>query len=129
MAVSNCPSAEAHPQVVADYIRKEVTLGRFIGPFTPERVPAGTHLSKFGVIPKGHIPGKWRLIMDLSSPKGLSVNDGIAPPLCTLRYVTVDEIAAVAATLGRGAKLDIESAYRTQFEIQREGCTVDPDSI
>ena len=114
-AVSNCPSAEAHPQVVADYIRKEVTLGRFLGPFTNESVPAGTHLSKFGVILKGHTPGKWRLITDLSSPKGLSVNDGIAPPLCTLRYVTVDEIAAVAATLGRGAliaKLDIESAYR-----------------
>ena len=53
--------------------------------------------------------------MDLSSPKGLSINDGIAPPLCILRYVTVDEIAAVAATLGCRAliaKLDIESAYR-----------------
>ena len=67
------------------------------------------------MIPKCHTPGKWRLIVDLSSPKGWSVNDGIAPSLCSLRYVTVDEIAAVAATLGRGAliaKLDVESAYR-----------------
>ena len=69
MAVSNCPSAEADPQVVADYIRKEVTLRRFLGPFTHESVPAGTHLGKFGVIPKGHTPGKWCLITDLSSQK------------------------------------------------------------
>ena len=68
-AVSNCPSAEADPQVVADYIRKEVTLRRFLGPFTHESVPAGTHLGKFGVIPKGHTPGKWCLITDLSSQK------------------------------------------------------------
>ena len=36
-------------------------------------------ISPFGVIPKGHTPGKWRLIVDLSSPKGGSVNDGIPP--------------------------------------------------
>ena len=70
---------------------------------------------QFGVIPNGHTPGKWHLITDLSSLKGQSVNDGIAPPLCSLRYVTVDDIAAAAAALGHGAlitKLDVESAYR-----------------
>ena len=34
-------------------------------------------MSRFGVISKPHQPGKWRLITDLSSPKGASVNDGI----------------------------------------------------
>ena len=113
-STGNCPSAEAHPQIVVEYIQKEVMLGRFIGPFTAGAIPH-MQLSKFGVIPKGHTPGKWRLITDLSSPKGQSVNDGIAPPLCSLRYVTVDDIAAAAAALGRGAliaKLDVESAYR-----------------
>ena len=73
------------------------------------------HISKFGVIPKGHTLGRWRLITDLSSPKERSVNDGIASALCSLCYVTVDQIAAVAANLGRGtliAKLDVESVYR-----------------
>ena len=114
-ASSNCPSAEAHSQVVVAYIEKEVALGRFLGPLSSRDAPPQTHLSRFGVIPKGHVPGKWRLITDLSFPGGLSINDGIAPPLCSLRYVTVDEIAMVAARLGRGAliaKLDVESAYR-----------------
>ena len=114
-ATRNCPSAEAHPQVVTDYIAKEVSLGRFLGPFSITDAPPLTHLSKFAVIPKGHTPGKWRLITDLSLPKGQSVNDAIAPPICSLHYVTVDEIATVAAGLGHGAliaKLDVEAAYR-----------------
>ena len=114
-AESNCPSAAAHPQVITEYIEKEDSLGCFLGPFHHGDAPTNTHLNKFGVIPKGHTPGKWRLITDLSAPRGLSINDGIAPQLCSLRYVTVDEVAAVTTALGRGAliaKLDIESAYR-----------------
>jgi len=36
------------------------------------------HVSRFGVIPKRHQPVKWRLILNLSSPAGHSVTDGIA---------------------------------------------------
>ena len=73
------------------------------------------HVNRFGVIPKGHNTGKWRLITDLSYPPGYSVNDGIDPDLCSLSYCTVDHVAAVAAAYSRGAllaKIDIESAYR-----------------
>ena len=50
------------------------------------------HCSPFGVIPKKHKPGKWRLIIDLSAPEGSSVNDGIAKELCSLAYTSVDEV-------------------------------------
>ena len=73
------------------------------------------HVNRFGVIPKGHNTGKWRLITDLLYPPGYSVNDGIDPDLCSLSYCTVDHVAAVAAAYSRGAllaKIDIESAYR-----------------
>ena len=56
--------------------------------------------------------GKWRLILDLSSPEGASVNDGIEK---THSYATVDEAAGQEARLGRGtliAKVDIKTAYR-----------------
>ena len=72
-------------------------------------------MNRFGVILKGHNNGKWRLISDLSYPPGRSVNDGIDPDLCSLSYISVDQVAEVAAQLGRGAlmaKIDIESAYR-----------------
>ena len=68
-----------------------------------------------GIIPKGHTPGKWRLITDLSFPKGGSVNDGIDSQLCSIHYTSVDRVAASAQRLGKGAllaKLDIMAAYR-----------------
>ena len=81
----------------------------------PQPSPLPIHISRFGVIPKGHKPGKWRLITDLSHPSGKSVNDGIDQSLCSLSYTTVDEIAKVASSLGPGSimvKVDIESANR-----------------
>ena len=71
--------------------------------------------SSFGVIPKKGQPGKWRLIVDLSSPWGASVNDGISPDEFTLHYITVDQNIRSVSRLGRGAlmaKFDVESAYR-----------------
>ena len=112
---ANMLSANAHPGVVTDYIQKELSLGRMLGPFQSTDHLPPLHFNRFGVIPKGHNTGKWRLITDLSFPQGHSVNDGIDPSLCSLAYTTVDDIAAVVAQLGKGAllaKVDIESAYR-----------------
>ena len=41
--------------------------------------------------PPKNIPGKWRLTADLSSPGGMSINDGILEELCSLSYVGVEE--------------------------------------
>ena len=43
------------------------------------------------------------------------MNDGIDPDLCSLSYLSVDQMAEVVAQFGRGAimaKINIESAYR-----------------
>ena len=67
------------------------------------------------VIPKKNQPGRWRLIVDLSSPHGSSVNDFIDPNLSSLSYVSVDDAAAHIWKSGPGtqlAKLDISEAYR-----------------
>ena len=108
----NLPSATEQEDVFARYLENEVTLGRIIGPFQP--CPAW-HINRVGVIPKGHTPGKWRMITDLSHPPAANVNDGINRELCTLSYITVEQVAAKLGELGRGAllaKVDIESAYR-----------------
>ena len=108
-------SAHMHRGVVTDYLQKELSLGRLLGPFQSTAMLPQLQINRFGVIPKGHNTGKWRLITDLSFPTGFSVNDGIDPLLCTLSYTTVDDIAAAVASLGTGAllaKVDIESAYR-----------------
>lgn len=67
------------------------------------------------MIPKKSQPGKWRLTIDLSHPKGGSVNDDINLALCSLTYTSVDEAANAIMELGPGtrlAKLDVQSAYR-----------------
>ena len=113
----NIPLAYMHPEVVDEYIQGELAAGNFIGPLSSPMLSNGQilHVSRIGVIPKGHNSGKWRLITDLSYPPQGSVNDGINPDVCSLEYTSVDRVAVAAWSLGRGAllaKLDIKSAYR-----------------
>ena len=60
-------SALENAGVVGQYLEEEARLGRIVGPIPLEWVPGGTQLSPIGVIPKSNQPGKWRLIVDLSS--------------------------------------------------------------
>ena len=109
----NMISAMEHREVVEKYLGEEREAQRVLGPFKRSLFPE-VHVSPFGVIPKAE-SGKWRLILDLSSPRGKSVNDGIARDLCSLSYVSVDDIATRVLELGRGAlvaKFDLKSAYR-----------------
>ena len=110
----NLRSAQDNPSVVEQYLSKELELGRILGPFNPQSF-GNIQISPFGVIPKSQL-GKWRLIVDLSSPEAESVNDGIDRPMCSLKYITVDDIVEnVIKCGGKGAllgKLDIQSAFR-----------------
>ena len=104
----NMASAALHPQVVEEYLSKEWSAGRIVGPL-PLQEFSFVQISPFGVIPKS-TPGKWRLILDLSSPHGKSVNDRIDRRLCSLTYTKVDEVANYVLQKGRGtllAKIDI----------------------
>ena len=64
-----------------------------------------THISPIGAIPKRNKPGKWRLIVDLSSPAGASINDGISPELSSISYVSVDHLSSLVLSVGKGAFL------------------------
>ena len=110
-AKANMKSAQENPAVVNQYIQRELACNRFIGPVNPSLV----NVNRFGVIPKRHQPGKWRLITDLSHPPGLSINDGIEPRLCSVHYSSVDEAVGLIREKGHAvflAKVDIENAYR-----------------
>lgn len=112
-ASRNKPSACAHPEMADAYLANEVSLGRVAGPFDSPPLP-GLHISSFGVIPKKGQPGKWRLIVDLSSPNWSSVNDGISPDEFTMEYIHVDHIIRMVSQHGPGAlmaKFDVAAAY------------------
>ena len=115
-ASRNLPLAYQQSQIVGEYLQQELAAGRMLGPL-PAILPDGqrVHINRVGVVPKGHTPGKWRMITDLSFPEGLSINDGVESALCSLEYTSVDRVAEVVAKLGLGtlmAKIDIKSAYR-----------------
>ena len=53
--------------------------------------------------------------VDLSCPRGSSVNDGIPTDPCSLQYASVDDAVAIIQQLGRDTqlvKLDLKDAYR-----------------
>ena len=109
----NFPSVRANSAQVSKYIRGEVELGRL------QEVKADARplmrCNPIGLIPKQSQPGKFRLIVDLSSPRGASVNQAIPAELCSLRYTSVPEAVSKILPYGRGAllaKLDLQSAYR-----------------
>ena len=111
-AKSNMPSARKSPGVVDNYLKVEIEEGLVLGPITQSD---SLHINRFGVIPKRHQTGKWRLIVDLSHPEGASINDGIPPERCSLKYPSVGDVVQIVHALGRGtqlAKWDIKNAYR-----------------
>ena len=112
-SIGNLASVKDQPQIVRDYLAEECAEGCVLGPLDPKSFPQ-VHTSRFGIIPKS-TPGKWRLIVDLSSPEGRSVNDGVAQDRCSLSYVGVDDAAREILAQGQGAllaKVDIKMAYR-----------------
>ena len=84
----------------------EVSLGRVAGPFHTPQLPL-LYVSSFGVIPKKGQPDKWHLIVDLSSPGGASVNDGIDSDEFTLHYISVDQVIRMVSQFGKGALMTI----------------------
>ena len=113
-AKKNLRSAMEHPDVVQEYLENEIREKRVIGPFDKGTIPLA-QVNRFGVIPKSHQPHKWRLIVDLSYPRGNSVNDGVPKDLCSMVYVTIDDAISKILELGPEAllaKIDIKSAFR-----------------
>ena len=112
-ALGNMRLVSEHRDVIEEYIHKEREAGRLLGPFQPSAFPE-VHVNPFGVSPKSE-PGKWRLIVDMSSPEGGSVNEGICKEWCSLPYISVDDVAHEVVKLGKGAlmaKFDLKAAYQ-----------------
>ena len=113
-ATRNLKSAADNPQVISTYLEREAALGRLHHIHPVPSSPA-IHVSPCGAIPKKHKPGKWRLIVDLSSPEGHSVNNAIPQELCSVTYASLDQAVAMTQPLGKGcllAKPDLREAYR-----------------
>ena len=68
-------SASLQPEVIDNYLLAKMDKDRIAGLF-PTPPLTILYTGQFGRIPKKHQPGKWHLMLDLSSQPG-GVNDGI----------------------------------------------------
>ena len=109
----NNSSAVNHSEAISRAIRLELDRGHTCGPFCTAPLP------DFRVNPLSariKSDGSARLILDLSQPRGDSVNDGIDPEAFTCTYTSVDDaISLIFDNGGRGAligKADIKHAFR-----------------
>ena len=109
----NLRSASTHEDKVSDAIDTEVLRGHTSGPFNSPPFPV-THCSPLGAVKKGS-SDKVRLILDLSQPRGKSVNEGIMDEYCSVKYVSFDEAVSLARACGVGsmmAKVDIRHEFQ-----------------
>ena len=101
-------SALKNPDKVLEKLAKESLKSRIA-------VLLKTPLSKtLGLVPKA-VTGKFRLIHDLSYPKGNSVNSLIPPENSEVKYDCIDNVIKLVKYFGRDSylgKTDVEDAFR-----------------
>ena len=110
---SNAASAsEAGPEVT-DAIAGWIVDGYAFGPVSEEDLPAGAKVS--GIMVRKKPNGAARVILNLSAPKGMSVNDGISSEDFPAVMSSTEAWLRVLNKIGVGAwmtKTDWASAYK-----------------
>ena len=125
----NHKGARDYPEFVRKFIQKECQEGRIIGPFKNNPLSVPLQVSPINTVPKSSEDER-RMIVDLSWPKGLSVNDGISKDfymgeVIDLHYASVEEVCRMVLEIGPGAviyKRDLRHAYRQISVDPRDFC-------
>ena len=94
----NTPSVTERADVISNFLSSQGRAGSMLGPLTSEDC-AGVITSHMAVIPK-KIPGKWRVIVDLSSTRNRSINDNLCCHLPHVSYASTDDAAMLMQFLG-----------------------------
>ena len=117
--LSSTDPAVAKPARLQSELRKklnsELSAGHVLGPYDRPPLP-DMQISPLYVVPKSE-PGKFRMIHNLSHPKGHAVNDNLQPHMCTVSYCSVADVVDYMQHRPRPnyylAKIDMKDAYRT----------------
>lgn len=112
-SIKNHKSALEHLDIVDEKIKKEMDKGRVKGPFDSH--PFENFIcSPIGLVPKKEL-GQFRLIHDLSYPKGASVNSNIPPEFSAVNYQNIETVIDIVQSYGHNclmSKSDIQEAFR-----------------
>lgn len=109
----NHQSAYLQAEFLDHYIHKELSQQRISGPFSTPPHPLFVS-SPLGIVPKKE-PNSYRVIHDLSFPKGSSVNDLIPNTLTSVQYEDFDFVTNMIVKAGQSAfiaNVDIQNTFR-----------------
>ena len=113
---SSCPqnllSARREMNGVSKAIQTELHRGHTSGPFNSPPFEI-FHCSPLGAVPKSD--GSFRLILDLSSPRGQAINEGISQERYSVVYSSFDDAVVIVRELGVSCfmgKIDVKHAFR-----------------
>lgn len=117
--VRNHAGARNYAKDIEKYIKKEIHYGAILGPFKSNPFSDQIVISPLNSVPKSNTEER-RVILDLSFPGGMSVNDGInkhyylEQPI-DLHYPRIDDFVEIIKQKGIGCKIfkrDLKRAYR-----------------
>jgi hypothetical protein len=117
---SNAPDAYENGRQVSDAVGVWLRKGLVTGPVQEDDLPAGAKVS--GIMTRTKPDGSVRIILNLSAPTGLSVNDGIDADQCPAIMSSTDQWLSVLNKAGRGcwmSKTDWADAYK-HIEVREE---------
>ncbi len=108
-----CPNSVKNLDILLPMISEEILMGRIAGPYV--RPPFKSYRCSPLFLVEKRQPGKYRLIFNLSYPKGTSVNDYVDPETASVQYAGID--AAIEMLLKFDgpiflAKADIHKAFK-----------------
>ena len=115
--IANHLSATRYPDQVSSYLDKEKSLGAILGPLSS---PPCDHFHCFPLLTRPKDGDKCWVILNLSYPKGNSVNDHVDKQhfdhnKFILIFPTIDDIANEIVSIGKDtllAKIDVARAFR-----------------
>ena len=115
----NHKGAKDYPEFIQKYLKKECSASRIAGPFTVNPLSVPLAVSPMNTVPKASMDER-RVIVDLSWPIGMSVNDGISKDsylgeVISLHYTSVEDVCRMVMQFGKGSviyKRDLRHAYR-----------------
>ena len=99
----NHTSFQANEHTAKKKLQSKIDSGRMVGPFDEPRFP-NFHVSPLGLIPKRD-SSDFRLILNLSYPKGSSINDYIPKEYLSVQYETLDHVVDCVTDCGPQALL------------------------
>ena len=97
---TNMPSAGLHPEIISQYLEKELSRQCMLGPFPLHLALPEPQVNKTGLSRRATLQTSVDSSRTCPHPLAPVVSNGIETEVTSLSYITVDNVAQMAGDLG-----------------------------